>query len=378
MDVVKVVRENFISNKEKLLSGKHVGLPLYHTFPRLAQFIPVIPPATQVMITANSGVGKSHSWIGIILLTLYKLKKAFPTQEFKFKFLISLLEDSKEDFISRLYASILLIKYNLRTDVLELNSRRGKPLSKEIEEKLEDVGNEIEDLLKYCEINDTTVNPTGIYKWGRAVSNKLGTHHQKLMDFTDNDGKITTKNVYSHYEPNDPDEQVIWIVDNLNNLQQELSEGKLLTERETINKWTRQYARLQITKHWKWTVVNIIQQSAESEKPQFDMRGNLVVEKTKPSLDGLGNSKECQRDSILIFGLWAPNRFGITSYEGYNIQRMKDAYRSFIILKSNISETNKEIPMYFDGAASIYKELPLPKDMNDEIYKKIETRKVNL
>jgi hypothetical protein len=77
---------------------------------------------------------------------------------------------------------VLLLKHNLRTDVLELNSRRGKALPKYIEAKLEDVAIEIEELLKYCEINDSTTNATGIYKWGRAVSSKLGTHYTKEMD----------------------------------------------------------------------------------------------------------------------------------------------------------------------------------------------------
>jgi hypothetical protein len=104
---------------------------------------------------------------------------------------------------------------------------------------------------------------------------------------------------------------------------EEKEDGVLLSQLETINKWTRDYGRLQITKHWKWTVLNIIQQAADKEKPQFDVRGNLIVEKSKPSLDGLGNSKECARDHILIFGLWAPNRYGILNYEGYNINRLE-------------------------------------------------------
>src|SRR5574344_1715628 len=102
MDVVKQVKERFLENKQKVLEGKLVGLPIYESFPRLGQFIPVIPPAIQIMFTANSGVGKSNSWIGIILLTVYKLKKKHPDREFKFRFLISLLEDSKEDFIAKL------------------------------------------------------------------------------------------------------------------------------------------------------------------------------------------------------------------------------------------------------------------------------------
>ena len=174
---------------------------------------------------------------------------------------------------------------------------------------------------------------------------------------------------------------IILIIDNLNNLQQEVEEGRLLTERETINKWTRKYGRLQISKHWRWSIINILQQSAESEKPQFDYKGNLIIDRCKPSLDGLGNSKECQRDHVIIFGLFAPNRYGITEYpetNGYNISRMKGNYRSFIILKSNISETNKEIPMYFDGSCSGFKELPKPSEMTEDIYKRIETKQVKL
>lgn len=92
----------------------------------------------------------------------------------------------------------------------------------------------------------------------------------------------------------------------------------------------------------------------------------------------MGNSKECQRDHILILSLFAPNRYGIEDYEGYNIARMKDAYRSLIILKSNISETNKEIPLYFDGAASIYLELPKASDMTNAHYKAIEDRNIKI
>lgn len=366
MEFVNKVKQQFLENRQKVLDGKLVGLPWYEIYPRLGQFIPVLPPATQIMFTANSGIGKSHSWVGMILLTLYTLKKKYPNKEYKIRFLISLLEDTKEDLTTRLFSSILLLKYNIRSDGLELNSRKGAPLPEHIRTKLDDVQKEIELLLsEHCEINDSTTNPTGIYKWGRAISNKLGTHHTKEMDFTNDKGEIYKQTVYSHYTPNDPDEQVIWIVDNLNNLQQETHEGRLLTERETINRWTRTYGRLQITKHWKWTLVNIMQQSADSERPQFNNRGELIVERCKPSLDGLGNSKECQRDHILIFGLFAPSRYGITEYGAspttypYNITTLKDAFRSLIILKSNISETNKEIPMYFDGAASIYRELKL-------------------
>jgi len=382
MELVKKVKEQFLENELKVSEGKQVGLPWYEVFPKVGEFIPVIPPAKQLMFTANSGVGKSNLWIGMVLATIYKLKKLHPDKQIKVRLLIALLEDSKEDLITRLFSMILKIKYNISADSLTLNSMRKNPLSKDIKDKLDDVENEINNLLDaHCEIVDSIYNPTGLYKWARAISCKLGTHQNKLMDFVNEDGTTYKHSVYSHYTPNDPDEQVILIIDNLNNLQQEVEEGRLLTERETINKWTRKYGRLQISKHWKWSIINILQQSAESEKPQFDYKGNLIIDRCKPSLDGLGNSKECQRDHVIIFGLFAPNRYGITEYpetNGYDISRMKDNYRSFIILKSNISETNKEVPMYFDGSCSVFKELPKPSEMTEDIYKRIETKQVKL
>lgn len=60
----------------------------------------------------------------------------------------------------------------------------------------------------------------------------------------------------------------------------------------------------------------------------------------------------------MVIGIFAPNRYGITDYEGYDINIMKDNYRSLIILKSNISSTNVEIPYYFNGKCSVMRELP--------------------
>jgi len=377
------VKNKFRENKRKVESGELVGLPWIELFPRLGEYIPVIPPATPIMITANSGVGKSKAWVGMILISLYLLRKKYPDKKFKIRFLISLLEDTEDEFITRLYSAILLLKYNIRVDGLELNSQRKNPLSKEIDERLDDVQKEIDELLsEHCEITDSIYHPTGLYKWGRAISNKLGTHHYKEVDFVDDKGKTYKQKVYSHYEPNDPEEQVIWIVDNLNNLAQETSSGTLLTDRQTINKWTRTYTRLQITKHWKWSVVNILQQASDSEAPLYNNRGELIIERCKPSLAGLGNSKECQRDHLIIFGLFSPDRYGVKNYKEFNITRLGDNFKSFIILKSNISICNVEVPMYFDGVASIFKELPLlPKMKKEEAekeYKAIEDKKINL
>ncbi len=336
------------------------GIPLFYTFPKLASIIPTIPKGYPILWTGNSGTGKTQTWIGVFMYNAYKLKKKHSELNITLKLLIILLEDTKEMFIDRLYCMILFDMFQIVLEPMALHSQKEESLSKEILEKLTLVKPDIDMLLTDCEIIDSIYNPTGCYKWARHISNELGIHHQKEVIFSDDAGNKTPTKVYSHYEPHDKNTQVLLIVDNLNNFSPEMREGRLLTERETINLWTRSYCRLQITKHWKFSVINIIQQSSESEKPQFTMKGVSIIEKLKPSLDGLGNSKECQRDHFIVFGIFAPARYGIASYPegGYDITKLEDKFRSLIILKSNISKSNVEIPLYFNGACSLVREMP--------------------
>jgi hypothetical protein len=378
MTLVKTRKELYLQRKVDREVGKVNGIPWFYTFPKLGKIIPSLPKGYPILWTANSGVGKTQSWIGIFLFTIYKLKKEHPELKLKIKLVIALLEDTKEMFIDRLFTMLLFQMYKIVVDCHDLHSLRENPLSQDIIQKLDEVEKEIEFILEDCEIIDSVYNPTGLYKWARTISNKYGVHYNKTMLFTNEKGEQHPQEVYSHYTLNDPDMQFLMIVDNLNNLSQEMRGDRLLNERESINRWTRDYCRLQITKHWNWDVVNVIQQASDSEKQQFDFKGNTIIEKIKPSLDGLGNSKECQRDHFLIFGLFAPNRYGINEYEGYDISRLQDNYRSLIILKSNISPTNIEIPFYFNGACSALKEMPKSDDSKIEDFYRYAEKNRNI
>jgi hypothetical protein len=165
---------------------------------------------------------------------------------------------------------------------------------------------------------------------------------------------------------------VFTIVDNLNNLSEEKDSdtGKKGTVRDSINKWARDYGRLQIAKHWNWTVIDIMQTAIEYDKKEFNMRGESIIEKLEPSIAALGESKTCSRDMHVIFALFAPNRFSIPKYEGYNINQLQDNFRSLLVIKSNISQSDIKIPLFFLGSSSYYLELPKPPEMTEELYKK--------
>jgi hypothetical protein len=369
----EINKQIYLQERDNKIEGRLNGIPLFYTFPKLGSIVHSIPKGYPILWTANSGIGKTTSWIGIILYSIYKLKRDYPELNIKVKLIIALLEDTKEMFIDRLFCMFLSDMYKMDVDVQDLHSLKENPISEDIISKLDEVQKEIDFILEDCEINDSVYNPTGLYKWARTITSKYGKHHTKKMIFTREDGSQHEEDVYSHYEQEDNSMQFLMVVDNLNNLAQEMRAGNLLTERETINLWTRSYCRLQITKHWKWSVINVIQQASDSESTAY-YNGKLIVDKVKPSLSGLGNSKECQRDHFMVIGLFAPDRYAIGTYEGYDISIFRDNFRSIIILKSNISKTNVEVPMLFKGGQCRLIELPRPEETTEiiKVYKYLD------
>jgi hypothetical protein len=379
MNIVDQRKEFYFKRKEESENNIHYGIPWNIVFPKIGSLIPVIPKGQQMLWTAGSGIGKTQSWIGIILYSIYRIKKYHPEVNLKTKIIISLLEDTKEMFIDRLYSMILYDRFKVKIPGFELQSM-GKTIDKKYLPMIEETAVDIKFLLEDCEIIDSVYNPTGIYKWCRSVSNKYGEHVYEEREFVNDDKSTYFETVYKEYKLKEEykDYNFLLILDNLNNLQQEKEDGRLLSERETLNLWSRRYCRLQIAKHWKWAILNVIQQAADSEKPQYNNRGDLVIDKIKPSLDGLGNSKEVQRDHFIVWGLFSPNRFNIQTYpeeNGYDIGVFENHFRALILLKSNLSESNVEIPLYFDGGMSMVRELPTIQEMDSKVYDRIRELK---
>jgi hypothetical protein len=202
-----------------------------------------------------------------------------------------------------------------------------------------------------------------IYKYCRDYSEKNGKHIYTNREFTEKDSLNNEKKwfekVYSHYEPTNPNEYVIVITDHISLLNEESG----LNKHQTISKWSADYCRKQLTKHWKYVVVNVQQQSAESEKQQFTMSGKSIESKLEPSLDGLADNKLTQRDALVVLGVFAPERYGIESSNGYNIKILKDKYRQLSILKNRIGKSNLKVPLYFKGESNHFEELPLVEEL---------------
>ena len=131
-----------------------------------------------------------------------------------------------------------------------------------------------------------------------------------------------------------------------------------MTQHQTMAHWSTNYALKQVTKHWNWSVVNVIQQEQSGEKEQFTMKGDSIQKKTEPSLANFANNKEIQRDAKVILGVYAPDRYGFEEYHGYDIRKMRDTFRAIKVLKNRFGPPNKYHHFLFDGATNRFKELP--------------------
>ena len=369
--------EGIKKTKESKDNGQIFCIP-FKNYPKLTGSIPGAVPGMIQMVTAASGVGKTQFAKALYVREPLEYAKK---HNIKLKILYFALEESEKEFIDTMICNYLSVKCNTKIDILTLQGYREESLSEESVKLIEHHMDEIEDLLSNVEIIDSVYNPTGIYKYCRDYADKNGTHHFEDRTFykKKSDGEEYTEQVkvYSHYTPNDSNAVTIVVLDHMSLLAPE----KGGTLHGAMAEWSTRYCLKQITKHWNWAVVNIIQQEQSSEKEQFSNNGQSIQKKTEPSLAAFANNKEIQRDAKVILGVYSPDRYGFDEYHGYNVSRFRDCFRAVVVLKNRFGPPNKYHHFLFDGAANRFGELPKANEdlgMYEELNKIIwrEMRKI--
>jgi hypothetical protein len=319
----------------------------------------------KTQFTKHSFVFKPIEWI-----------KSHPESGLSIKVLYFALEESKHEFMMSMICNRLYNKYGIEIDTLELQSMYEKSIPDYIFKKVEECQEYFEDLIKYIEIIDTISNPYGIYNYVRQYSIDNGTHYyynfktdkEKLNALSHEEAKkqidYKTSWGYSHYVPNNSNEYVIVVVDHASLLSPE-NGGTL---HQAMSDMSATYGRKQITKHYNYVYVQVQQQAAIGEQAEYTKMGGKIEEKFKPSLANLGDNKLTARDCHCVLGLFAPARYNIQKYNGYDITKLADNFRSVEILKNRIGSGYVEDALYFDGRVNEFKELPSAQDMNDKDY----------
>lgn len=329
---------NIKNSKE---GGKIFCIP-FDQYPKMATSVPGIVPGMITMITAASGVGKTQfaKAIAVRAPLEYAAKHNIDLKIFYFA-----LEESKQEFIDSMICNFISIKCKVNIDILMLQGFRSESLPDNLMNLIEMHMPKIEAMLDKVEIIDSVYNPTGIYKYCRDFADRNGEHvyEERVFIKRTTDEKTGKRKeeeekvqVYSHYIPNNPNQIVICIVDHMSLLTPEGDDNL----HSTMAKWSTNYCLKQLTKHWNWACVNIIQQEQTGEKEQFANSGESILKKTEPSLSSFANNKEIQRDAKVVFGVYSPDRYGAEHYHDYTINSnngsfigFRDAFRAVKVLK---------------------------------------------
>lgn len=334
---------------------------------RLEHFIPGIEKSTYYLLTAGSGVGKSKLSRYLFIHNPYQYILNNDT-DIKLTVKYFSLEESKKKVIMSEISKYLFTKYNMVVSVKELQSiGRYNTISPEVLEKVKEAEEYVERFLDTVDIIDNIRNPTGIFKYVRDYALTVGTYYDK------NDEPLTSEEVrrvtkppspgdetykkISYYKQYDPKHYVIVLTDHISLLNPESSGGTMLTQWQTISKFSSDYC-LHFRDKFGFIPVNVQQQASDKEKIEYNFKGQSIDQKLEPSLDGLGDNKTTQRDANIVLGLFNPHRYDIKKHNGYDIAFFSDMYRSLSILKDRDGVADLKLPLYFDGAVDFFRELP--------------------
>lgn len=278
--------------------------------------------------------------------------------QLKFKVLYFTLEMGKKEKFYEFLCHLLYRLDGIRISPTDLKSTNAdRPCPEEVlnlirSEKYQSYIRKFKETVIYI---DDVRNPTGIYKRIRGFMLERGQFHYKKGTVKDDNGIPMEIDMIDYFEYADNDEYVEVILDNYSNLAQESG----LDKRANIEKMSKYAIDLRDMFDVHFCAIQHQAQAQEGIE-------NQKLNKLYPSSDGLADCKTTTRDANLVLGLFSPYKYGLTTYENYDITRFKNNIRFLLVIEDRDNGAGGQVcPLLFDGEVSSFNELPLPDDKRE-------------
>lgn len=364
MTLVERTLESLRIRRNRILDGQLNCIP--SPFKRFSNDFIGIEQACYYTVTSFTKGGKSqfvsYTFIYKPLMFCY-----YNNIDIDLKIIYFPLEETPERIMNRFMSWLL---YDFSKGKIRISPRDLRSTTSAVDESVLELLNsdEIQNILKYFEEHiifpKEVGNPTGIYKICRQYAESRGKVYTKKVKSKDEFGNTKEVEVFDRYEPNNPNEYILAIIDTINLIDTERG----MTLKQSIDKLSEYCAKYLRNRYFISPV--IIQQQA------FEQEGNEAFKlgRVRPSVAGLGDSKYTSRDSNVVLGLFSPFKFSIKEYEGYDISKFKDNIRFLEMVVNRDGEMGGLCPLYFDGAVCQFEELPRPDDKEglQQVYKYLE------
>ena len=175
--------------------------------------------------------------------------------------------------------------------------------------------------------------------------------------------------VIKEYIPNKPNEIVEIIIDHATLLNE-----KGVSLYECIKTMSSIHC-LKLKNKYSYSPILVQQQTGDSTTQQFTKNGDNILDRVRPTPEGLAGCKDTRQDANLMLGMFSPYLYGEQSYEGWDLTRIRDYHRELSILLNRNGRSNIRQQLFFNGASSFFKELspsPTP-DIKNSVYNYIDS-----
>ena len=345
MSLIERVLENAKERREKILSGKVNCIP--SPFKTFRYDFPGVELGTYYLV--SGGAKSSKSKITNFLFLFNSILYAYHHPELvRLKVFYALLEEKAENITGKFicYLLYILSDKKIRIDIKTFKSvDEDRILSPEILQLLGTL--EYQSILRFFEEHVVFIpdrNPTGVYHTLEKYAEANGTIHRKRVEGYE-------KEIFDYYEPNDPDEYVLCIIDHISLISCERS----MDLRNSIKKLSEY---LKIVRN-KYNYIPVVVQQQNSESLSLEA---FKANKIRPTQKGLADSQDPGKDCDVMLGITSPFSWELKEYLKYDITKLRGYCKFLEIVLGRDGESNAILGMYFDGATGFY--APLPKYNN--------------
>lgn len=342
MTLIQRVLSNAKERREKILSGKVNCIP--SPFKTFRYDFPGVELGTYYLV--SGGAKSSKSKITNFLFLFNSILYAYNHPELvRLKVFYALLEEKAENITGKFicYLLYILSGRKIRIDIKTFKSvDEDRILSPEILQLLGTL--EYQSILKFFEEHVVFIpdrNPTGVYHTLEKYAEANGTIHRKKVEGYE-------KEIFDYYEPNDPDEYVLCIIDHISLISCERG----MDLRNSIKKLSEY---LKIVRN-KYNYIPVVVQQQNSESLSLEA---FKANKIRPTQKGLADSQDPGKDCDVMLGITSPFSWELKEYLKYDITKLRGYSKFLEIVLGRDGESNAILGMYFDGATGYY--APLPK-----------------
>lgn len=368
MNLYSDVLESIKYNKKRRESGKLIAIP-WTNLPKISKVLPGVIQENYTIISANQKVGKTQ--LADYLYLYSPIDWLYNNQHESIDVNITYfsLEMSKQAKMRQAMSYRLFTKYGILISPQDLRSIfEDYILENEIINLIEEDHEWFDFFQKKVTFYDDIRNPYGIYLVVKNVCESVGKYEYSQIEWKEDDGTISLKNKRDKYIPDNPDLIQEIIIDHASLILPEGGE----TPYDAIGRLSSRYI-LEMRDIWKCQAVLVQQQTPTSETQQYTALGGTVLNKIRPTADGLGYNKSTAQDANLMISLFHPSRYQQKQFRGIDLTQMNKGYREFIININRDGIADVSTDLYFNGICNHFEEIN--EHSLEETYQKIKKLK---